>query len=177
MDITASYLNESEGDGRNPTHFVPELSRRARGFAVWAVIQVLGRQGVCEIVSRHCACAARLSKILADEPGIKILNDVCLNQIAFTVSSDMPAEDSEAITNEFLSEIGSDHGPFLRSAKWKGHTIVRVSVISPDTTMQHIEELARRILSAYRSVAYCTVRRISKQGPPSVPMRGLRLPT
>ena len=34
MDISASYLSEAPGDGRNPTHFGPELSRRARGFAV-----------------------------------------------------------------------------------------------------------------------------------------------
>ena len=32
MDISASYLTESPGDGRNPTHYNPELSRRARGF-------------------------------------------------------------------------------------------------------------------------------------------------
>lgn len=152
MDITASYLNESEGDGRNPTHFVPELSRRARGFAVWAVIQALGRQGICEIVSRHCACAVRLSKILADEPGIEILNDVCLNQIALTIGSGMPAKDRDTIMAEFLSEIEKSHGPFLRSAKWKGQTIVRISIISPVTTMEHVEELARFILKAYRDV-------------------------
>ncbi|MBU1211786.1 MAG: aspartate aminotransferase family protein [Alphaproteobacteria bacterium] len=152
MDITASYLNESEGDGRNPTHFVPELSRRARGFAVWAVIQALGRQGIREIVSRHCACAARLAEILSVEPGIEILNEVCLNQIALTVGSDVPAEDREAITKELLSEIEKKHGPFLRSAKWKDQTIVRISIISPDTTMEHIEELAQKIQSAHRTL-------------------------
>lgn len=152
MDITASYLNETEGDGRNPTHFVPELSRRARGFAVWAVIQALGRQGIREIVSRHCSCAAHLAEILIKEPGIEVLNDVCLNQIAFTVGCDLPTEESEAVTQKFLARIESDHGPFLRSANWKGRTIIRVSVISPDTTMRHIDELARIILSTHRNL-------------------------
>ena len=43
MNISASYLNHATSDGRNPTEYNPELSRRARGFAAWAVIQSLGR--------------------------------------------------------------------------------------------------------------------------------------
>jgi glutamate/tyrosine decarboxylase-like PLP-dependent enzyme len=45
MTIAASYLPPvAEGD-RDPTLFVPELSRRARGFATWAMIRHLGRAG------------------------------------------------------------------------------------------------------------------------------------
>ena len=43
----ASYLPpEAEGE-RDPSHYVPELSRRARGFATWAIIKHLGREGHC----------------------------------------------------------------------------------------------------------------------------------
>ncbi|MFP4005003.1 MAG: pyridoxal phosphate-dependent decarboxylase family protein, partial [Alphaproteobacteria bacterium] len=76
MDITASYLTHDPDDGRNPTHFGPELSRRARGFAVWAVLQALGRKGVEELVSRHCACAAHIAERLSAEDGIEVLNEV-----------------------------------------------------------------------------------------------------
>ncbi|MDJ1017667.1 MAG: pyridoxal-dependent decarboxylase, partial [Paracoccaceae bacterium] len=54
MDVTAGYLSEAPEDGRNPTHFGPELSRRARGFAVWAILKSLGREGVAALVRRHC---------------------------------------------------------------------------------------------------------------------------
>ncbi len=48
MQIAASYL-PSAGDGpRNPSDYVPELSRRARGFATWAMIRHLGRNGIAE---------------------------------------------------------------------------------------------------------------------------------
>ena len=152
MDNTASYLNKSAGDGRNPTEFVPELSRRARGFAVWSVIQALGRQGIREIVSRHCTCAAHLSRILKSEPGISIMNDVCLNQISLSLGSDLPGEMQEVMTNEFLGEIERCEGPFLRPAKWKGRTIVRISVISSDTGTERIEELGRIIARAWRKI-------------------------
>jgi hypothetical protein len=52
MAISASYLPASEGAEREPSAFVPELSRRARDFATWAMIRQLGRAGVAEMVER-----------------------------------------------------------------------------------------------------------------------------
>ena len=69
MTIAASYLPPvSEGE-RDPTHFVPELSRRARGFATWAMIKHLGREGIAAMVERHCRLARRIADGLAAEPG------------------------------------------------------------------------------------------------------------
>ena len=51
MSISASYLPTSVGD-RDPSHLVPELSRRARGFATWAMISHLGRDGIAAMVER-----------------------------------------------------------------------------------------------------------------------------
>jgi hypothetical protein len=43
MISAASYL-PGEGEGaRNSSHYVPELSCRARGFATWAMLRYLGR--------------------------------------------------------------------------------------------------------------------------------------
>ena len=41
MTSAASYLPEVTG-GTDPSHYVPELSRRARGFATWATLKHLG---------------------------------------------------------------------------------------------------------------------------------------
>ena len=57
MSITASYLPRARTGC--PTRFSPEMSRRSRGFAVWAVLKALGREGVAEMVERHCAVARR----------------------------------------------------------------------------------------------------------------------
>ena len=61
MGMTASYLVRS-GDGeRSNSDWVPEASRRARGFAVYAALRSLGRDGVAELVERCCALARRLA--------------------------------------------------------------------------------------------------------------------
>ena len=46
MTIAASYLPPVAEGERDPSHFVPELSRRARGFVTWAMIRHLGRSGI-----------------------------------------------------------------------------------------------------------------------------------
>jgi glutamate/tyrosine decarboxylase-like PLP-dependent enzyme len=43
MTKSAGYLNQDEEDGRSNCSYAPELSRRARAFPVWAMIQALGR--------------------------------------------------------------------------------------------------------------------------------------
>src|SRR5690606_16841186 len=82
MTQWSSYLPSVGPDDRVPSAFVPELSRRARGTPVWAMIRTLGRQGIAQLVERHCAFARRMAERLAAEPGIRVLNDGVLNQIA-----------------------------------------------------------------------------------------------
>ena len=45
--------------------FVPESSRRARGFATWAALRELGRDGVADLVDRCCRLARRFADGLA----------------------------------------------------------------------------------------------------------------
>ena len=44
MTLSAAYL--TPGDGREPWHFAPEASRRARGVELWAAMRSLGTQRV-----------------------------------------------------------------------------------------------------------------------------------
>ena len=49
----ASYLQRTRRRAAT-VDWVPEFSRRARGFAVWAALRALGRDGVAELVERCC---------------------------------------------------------------------------------------------------------------------------
>src|SRR5690606_14301654 len=60
MSYTAPYLVGS-GVMPGPADYTPESSRRARGFAVWAALRELGRDGVAELVERCCRLARRFA--------------------------------------------------------------------------------------------------------------------
>jgi glutamate/tyrosine decarboxylase-like PLP-dependent enzyme len=148
MMIAASYL--PEGDVRHPADYVPELSRRARGFATWAVIRALGKAGIADMVSRHCALARRLAERLAASPDVEILNDVVLNQVAVRLGRDLDDERADALTQRTISRIQREGECFVGGAHWRGRQIVRVSVIGGSTSEADIDRSADAILAAWR---------------------------
>lgn len=152
MAITASYLNQSVGDGRNPSHYVPELSRRARGFATWAVLQALGRNGVEEIVVQTCSNAVRLANQLRDVDGITILNNVCLNQVALAFENVEGSINRDALTGLVINRLQEDGQWFIKEATWQGRTIMRLSFSSQGKENAEIDRFAAAIASAWRSV-------------------------
>ncbi len=152
MDISASYIKPSASDGVIPSQYVPELSRRARGFAVWATIQALGRSGIEEMVARHCRCAAHLAEVLAKEPDIEVLNEVVINQVAIGFGTGLPVAEQDALTNAVIAEVQRENTSFVGGATWKGRAILRVSVISRETDIAHMDQLAASILRAWEKV-------------------------
>ncbi len=65
MTLTGAYLTVAGAGQRNGADWVPEASRRARVFPIWAALRQLGRRGVADLVERHCALAARIAEQLA----------------------------------------------------------------------------------------------------------------
>lgn len=149
MTIAASYL--PAGADRHPADYVPELSRRARGFPTWAMIKTLGREGIAAMVERHCAQAKRFSERLAQDPSIEILNDVVLNQVAVRLGRDMDGERSDALTARTIARIQREGECFVGGASWRGRQIIRISVISAPTTDADIDRSADAILRAWRA--------------------------
>lgn len=154
MGITASYIAGRPEDGRHPSYYVPELSRRARGFAVWAVLQALGRKGVEEMIARHCHCARHLEARLKGVPGIRILNEVILNQLAIAFGQDEPLETRDAMTKKVIEKIREENLNFVLGATWKGQQILRISIISRQTDIADMDILAGSILKAWEMVRH-----------------------
>lgn len=150
MDITAGYLNQSEDDGRNPTEFNPELSRRARGFAAWAVIRALGKSGVRDLVASHCRSARWVADEIATIPGLEVAGVVELNQVIVTVSDD--TADPGLATRLLAEELNNTHAVFVRTAIWKGRIVLRLSFIANGTDERHAKDLARSIRAVWTEV-------------------------
>ena len=145
MAVAASYLQRA--DGRSPSDWVPESSRRARGFAVWAALRSLGRDGVADLVDRCCGHARAFAELLGAEPGVEILNEVVLNQVLVRF------EDDDETTREIVRRVQADGTCWLGGTDWQGRAAMRISVSSFRTTSKDVERSAEAILTAARSVA------------------------
>ena len=152
MTIAASYLPTSGEGDRDPSHYVPELSRRARGFATWTMIRTLGRDGIADMIGRHCAQARAIAAVLRDEPGIAVLCDVDLNQVLVRFGDGLPDAEGDLVTRATVQQIRSDGVCFTGGAQWLGAEVMRLSVIGFETDDDDVARSARAIVTAYRSV-------------------------
>jgi glutamate/tyrosine decarboxylase-like PLP-dependent enzyme len=144
MDISAAYLNSAPFDGRNPTEYNPELSRRARGFTVWAMLQSLGREGVREIVGRHCRYAVEVADQLSRIPGVEVLNRIDANQIVFRWNGNDHVQ-KEAATDQLANSINQTGRLFVRPTVWKETPCLRLSIISGETQASDVRDLCAEI--------------------------------
>ncbi|UVC10960.1 aspartate aminotransferase family protein [Rhizobium sp. TH2] len=152
MTIAASYLPAAAEDERDPSHYVPELSRRARGFATLAVIKHLGRAGIAEMIERNCAAARRVAELATQEVGIGVVNDVVLNQAIIRFGGHLGDEAGDAMTVETVAELQRDGRLFAGGAKWRGRQVMRLSVCNYQTDLEQAEIDADAIIKAYRIV-------------------------
>jgi glutamate/tyrosine decarboxylase-like PLP-dependent enzyme len=134
MTTSASYLIQDEGERRtrDQLDWVPEFSRRARGFAVYAALRSLGRRGLAELVERCCDAAARIASGIEELEGVELLNEVVLNQVLFRF-------DSDERTDEILRRVQEDGRIWLSGTTWDGRKAIRVSVSNWQTGDEEVD--------------------------------------
>jgi glutamate/tyrosine decarboxylase-like PLP-dependent enzyme len=128
MGVAAAYLPPAPGSERDPYDYVPEMSRRARGFAVYAALRSLGRAGITELVERTCAVARRMADRLAAAPDVEVLNEVVLNQVLVRFGDD------DALTRDVIARVQDEGTAWLGGTTFHGRVAIRISVSNWATT-------------------------------------------
>ncbi len=147
MTARAAYLIQSEGAARDAVDWVPEFSRRARGFPLYAQLRALGRQGVADLVGGSCALARRAAEGFARIPGAAVLNEVVLNQVLVAFRPPEGA-DPAAHLNALVARIQAEGTCWASGSAWKGRPVLRFSVCGQDTTEADIDRSVAAIARA-----------------------------
>jgi glutamate/tyrosine decarboxylase-like PLP-dependent enzyme len=133
MSFTAAYLvGHGTGPVRAPSDYVPEASRRARGFATWAALCELGQEGLADLVDRCCALARRFGDQLGATDGVEIANDIVLNQVLVSFGSDER-------TDRVIDAIQRDGTCWMGGTTWRGRRLMRISVSNWSTTEADVD--------------------------------------
>jgi glutamate/tyrosine decarboxylase-like PLP-dependent enzyme len=141
MAYTASYLiGTSMPAIRAPGDYVIESSRRARGFATWAALRELGREGVAELVDRCCALARRFALVLSAADGVEIGNDVVLTQVLVRF------DDDDDRTDAVIAGVQRDGTCWMGGTTWRGRRYMRLSVSNWSTAEEDVDRSAAAIL-------------------------------
>jgi glutamate/tyrosine decarboxylase-like PLP-dependent enzyme len=141
MAATAPYLLVS-GEHREPSEWVLDSSRRARGFALYAVLRSLGRSGVADLVDRCCMLARRMADHLAAAPNIRVLNEVHLNQVLVRFFDD------DERTRAVIARVQHEGVAWMGGTTWHGQAAMRISVSNWATRAEDIDLTADAIQRA-----------------------------
>jgi len=147
MGLKASYLQRGNAEERIGMDWVPESSRRSRVIPLYALIRSLGRTGITDLVRRNCALARRMAERLARDAGVRILNEVVLNQVL--VQFDGGASNAGDTTGDVIARVQADGTCWAGGATWQGHQVMRISVSNWSTTEDDIDQSADAILRCF----------------------------
>ena len=141
LGLAADYL---PGGSTNGMDYTLEGSRRPRGVDAWAALRSLGRRGLADLVERNCRQAQRFADAFS-AAGLRVLNDVVLNQVLVTFGDD-------ARTRQVIAAIQEEGTCWCGVTVWQGVTAMRVSVISWATTDDDVDRSVEAILRVARQV-------------------------
>ncbi len=160
ISVFADYLVlGGPGEPREPMDWTPAFSRRARGFAVYAALKSLGRQGVADLVDRTCAHARAFAAGLAGLPGCELLTEVVINQVLFRFGDD-------ETTDRVLRRVVESGEAWLSGTTFGGRRAIRLSVCNWQTS----EDDIARALGAFRAaVTACLFSRSRRRAVPPGP--------
>jgi glutamate/tyrosine decarboxylase-like PLP-dependent enzyme len=143
MGVHAAYLIQDERP--DPVATVPEFSRRARGFAVWAALRSLGRRGLADLVERFCGHAQRFASLLVEIDGVQVVNDVVFTQVCVSFGSDEE-------TREVVRRLLLDGTAWMTPSVWQGRAVLRISVSNWRTTDTDVDRTVGAVRRVVREV-------------------------
>lgn len=152
MAVHGAYLSSGRVSALpNPGALVPELSRRARGFVLWAALRQLGRRGLDELVTRCVELAERLARELASVAGLSVLNEVVFNQVVIRAEPRRGTA-PEAFVRELVVAIQAEGTCYATPSLWRGGPALRFAVSNADTTPADIDRSAAAVRRVYASL-------------------------
>lgn len=139
MAFDAAYV-ATDAD-RALAHLGLQMSQRARGVEVWAILASRGRRGVAELVDQFCDHARRMADQL-EAAGARLLAPPGLNQILVQF-------DDDRTTDAVIAAVQADRTCWAGATTWHGQRAMRINVCDIATTSADIDASAEAILRCW----------------------------
>ena len=145
MSHRAAYLTHAE-TARDELDWNPDWSRRARGFATYAALRELGRNGVAAMVERCCDHARAIVDGIGRLPGAEVLWRPAINQglVRFT---------DDRRTDQAIAAIARTGEAFFTGTTWRGMRAMRVSVCTWQTSEEDVRRAVSAVAQALQQIA------------------------
>ncbi len=150
LGLRVSYISYA-AEARDESDWNPEWSRRARGFATYAALRELGRDGVRAMIERCCVHANSIVRGIGALPGAELLWEPRINQGLVRFPSGKPGAtdaDHDRRNDEVIARINAGGEAFFSGTTWKGRRAMRISVTNWRTSENDVARTIAAVAAA-----------------------------
>lgn len=154
MSYAASYIPIND-EVREQSDWNPEWSRRGRGFAAYAALRQLGRDGVAALVDNCCEAAHALVTGIATHPGAVMMWEPQINQGLLRFIDPKPAAteaDHDLFTDAVTAAVLASGEALFSNSTWRGKRCMRVSVCNWQTNEQDVQRAVAAVGKVLRDL-------------------------
>ena len=154
MCFSAPYF-KLQKTARDEMDWNPDWSRRARGFATYAALRQLGREGIADLVATCCQHAKAIVLGIGALPGAEVISVPIINQglVRFRDPAPNATEaDHASRTDEVIAAILRGGEAFFGGTTWRGIRAMRVSVSSWQTNEADVVRVIKAVAAAMNKV-------------------------
>jgi glutamate/tyrosine decarboxylase-like PLP-dependent enzyme len=153
MEIGGAYLDSGQQRTTfQPGLHSPELSRRARGFALWAALRQLGENGVSELVLRYAGNARAFAQAIAGRSDLRVLNEVCFNQVVVQAEAPL-GTDPAPWTVSIVRALQAEGTCYATPSSWHGRPVLRFSFCNATTTDHDVQRMADALIRVVQTAS------------------------
>ncbi|WP_430536309.1 aminotransferase class I/II-fold pyridoxal phosphate-dependent enzyme [Listeria rocourtiae] len=135
FENNAAYLSNSN-DVLDYCNLTPENSRRFRALPTWFTLKAYGKKEYQQIVERNIDLAKQLGAKIEKSNHLKLLSQVHLNIVCFTLESDKITSDE--VLN-FMERVNSNGQVFMTQTNYNGITAIRAAFSNWNTNEEDLE--------------------------------------
>lgn len=142
---SAAYLSGAPV-GLDFDAYVPEMSRRCRGLAIWCSIKQQGREGYRAIVERCLDNAGQFAGWVEAQAGIELMAPAPLNIVCWRYApAGLDDEATDRFNREAVAAIQADGRAFVSGTVWNGRAAIRCAFDNWSTTAHDVGVLQEAV--------------------------------
>jgi L-2,4-diaminobutyrate decarboxylase len=121
---------------------------------LWVVLQRLGRRGIALLHDHLCGLALQVREELARRPEFEVLHAPDSNILCFRYVGDKRADAAvlDAINREIRERYNRSGAGWITATLLDGRRVLRVTMMNPRSTRDHIRALVDGLLSVASDV-------------------------
>ncbi len=123
-----------------------ECTKRMMSIHYYLLLQIYGEVLFSEFVTRQYELGHKFARLIKDSEDFELAVEVHSNIVCFRYAPDGVSQDRLDGLNDNIRQVLLEDGVFyIVKTKLKGVTYLRVSIMNPQTTIEHLSELLMTI--------------------------------